>query len=151
MTAAGYDHYEIANYAREGLACRHNLGYWQRKPYLGIGAGAHSFQAENWGSRWQSPNDLSAYRKALHEGQVPARRLETFDRAAALRETLYLALRTRAGITDSELLKTFGCTLEQAFPDAVKSCQPWLANESGRWSFTPAGWLLFDHLILHFL
>ena len=151
LSKAGYQHYEIANYAREGLACRHNLGYWQRKPYLGIGAGAHSFQAENWGSRWQSPNDLSAYRKALYKGQKPARRLETFDRAAALRETLYLALRTRAGITDSELLKTFGCTLEQAFPDAVKSCQPWLTNDSGRWSFTPAGWLLFDHLILHFL
>ncbi len=51
LTTAGYEHYEIANYARDGRACRHNLGYWQRRPYLGIGAGAHSFHPDHWGSR----------------------------------------------------------------------------------------------------
>lgn len=151
LTAAGYDHYEIANYARQGFACRHNLGYWQRQPYLGLGAGAHSFRPEGWGSRWQTPRDLTAYRQALDNRCEPAVQLEAFDRDAALRETLYLALRTRRGIQDTGLQATFGCTLEESFPEAIRRCEPWLRCDSGRWSFTPSGWLLFDHLIQHFL
>ena len=151
LATAGYEHYEIANYARDGHTCRHNLGYWQRRPYLGIGAGAHSFRDTQWGSRWEVPADLTAYRQALHDGQEPMGCLETFDKQSALRETIYLALRTRRGITDAELRQRFGCTLEEAFPEAVAGNAQWLVNDHGRWSFTPSGWLLFDHLILPFL
>ncbi len=151
LTAADYEHYEIANYARGGYSCRHNLGYWQRHPYLGIGAGAHSFCADQWGSRWHVPADMTAYQQALHDSQEPMRCLEAFDREAAMRETIYLALRTRRGITDNELQQRFGCTLQDTFPEAIASSAPWLINDDGRWSFTPAGWLLFDRLILPFL
>ncbi len=151
LTTAGYEHYEIANYAREGYACRHNLGYWQRRPYLGIGAGAHSFQPDRWGSRREVPSDLTAYRQALHDRQEPMRLLETFDRESALRETIYLALRTRHGITDTELQQRFGCTLQEAFPEAIDASAQWLTNDHGRWALSPSGWLLFDRLILPFL
>ena len=151
LTTAGYEHYEIANYARVGHTCRHNLGYWQRRPCLGIGAGAHSFRDVQWGSRWEIPADLEAYRQALHDGQEPMRCLETFDRQSALSETLYLALRTRQGITDAELLQKFGCILQDAFPEAIAANTQWLVNDHGRWSLTPSGWLLFDRLILPFL
>ena len=151
LVSAGYEHYEIANYARDGYTSRHNLGYWQRRPCLGIGAGAHSFQNTQWGSRWQVPADLAAYRQALHDQQEPMSCLESFDRESALSETIYLALRTRLGITDTELQDRFGCTLQEAFPDAVAASTQWLTNDNGRWSFTPAGWLLFDTLILPFL
>ena len=77
--------------------------------------------------------------------------LETFDREAALRETVYLALRTRRGISDTELQQRFGCTLQTAFPEAVAASVPWLTNDNDRWSFSPPGWLLFDRLILPFL
>lgn len=151
LSAAGYRHYEIANYARDGYACRHNLGYWQRRPYLGLGAGAHSFRAQAWGSRWQIPDDLAAYRQALQSRHDPAVQLESFDRDAALRETVYLALRTRDGIADATLQGTFGCTLAEAFPEAIRRCEPWLVHNRGHWSLTRSGWLLFDHLIQHFL
>jgi oxygen-independent coproporphyrinogen-3 oxidase len=151
LTTAGYEHYEIANYAREGYACRHNLGYWQRRPYLGIGAGAHSFYPDHWGSRQEVPSDLTAYRQALHDRQEPMRLLETFDRESALRETIYLALRTRHGITDTELQQRFGCTLQEAFPEAIVASAQWLTNDNGRWALSPSGWLLFDRLILPFL
>lgn len=151
LTADGYDHYEIANYARPGLACRHNLGYWQRTPYLGIGAGAHSFHDAQWGSRWQVPADLDAYRLALHARQEPTICLETFDRNSALSETVYLALRTRYGVSDAALRQRFGCTLQDAFPEALASCAQWLSRSNGRWSLSPSGWLLYDRLILPFL
>ena len=151
LTSAGYEHYEIANYARDGYTSRHNLGYWQRRPYLGIGAGAHSFQNLQWGSRWEVAADLAAYRQALHDQQEPMTFLETFDRKSALSETIYLALRTSQGITDAELQDRFGCTLREAFPEAVTASRQWLVNDDGRWTLTPAGWLLFDRLILPFL
>ncbi len=151
LVSAGYEHYEIANYARQGYACRHNLGYWQRGPYLGIGAGAHSFRADPWGSRWEVPPDLKAFRKKLLDRQEPMQCLERFDRESALSETIYLALRTRRGISDIELQQRFGVTLTEAFPEVVVSCDQWLSHVDDRWSLTPAGWLLFDRLILPFL
>ncbi|RLB67595.1 MAG: coproporphyrinogen III oxidase [Deltaproteobacteria bacterium] len=151
LTVAGYEHYEIANYARDGYSCRHNLGYWQRRPYHGIGAGAHSFHDLQWGSRWEVPADLTAYRQALYNGQDPLKCLETFDRESALSETVYLALRTRQGLSDTELQQRFGCTLQDAFPEAIAASNQWLVNNNGYWSLTPPGWLLFNRLILPFL
>jgi coproporphyrinogen III oxidase-like Fe-S oxidoreductase len=94
---------------------------------------------------------LTEYRQALAKGQEPTKHLETFDREMALRETIYLALRTRRGITDTELQKRFGTTLQEAFPEAIAASAEWLHNDDGRWSLTPSGWLLFDRLILPFL
>ncbi len=148
---AGYNHYEIANYARPGSECRHNLAYWQRQSFLGIGAGAHSFCSKHWGSRREVPPDLSAYQRALQNGHEPSQPLESFDHTSALRETVYLALRMQQGISDRELQQRFGCTLQDAFAEAIAKSTPWLRNNNGCWSFTPAGWLLFDRLILPFL
>ncbi len=151
LTAAGYHHYEIANYARPGRECRHNLGYWQRRDCLGIGAGAHSFHGAGWGSRWAVADDLDGYRRALHEQQDPAVCLETFDRASALSETVYLGLRTTRGVTDDDLRRVFACGLAEAYPGAVAAAAAWLSCDAGRWRLTPEGWLLFDRLILPFL
>jgi len=151
LNAAGFTHYEIANYARDGFECRHNIGYWQRLPYLGIGAGAHSFLDDGWGSRWDIAADLPGYRQALQTGTEPMTCLETFDRESALHETIYLALRTRRGVTDDELRQRFGCTLADRFPEAIKACGQSLENEAGRWSLASSGWLLYDHLVQNFL
>lgn len=151
LTEAGYQHYEIANYGKEECACRHNLNYWQRKPYLGIGAGAHSFIAEDWGSRWQVPADLDRYREAIENHTEPLQCIESFSRDEALSETVYLALRTRNGIDDTILSEQFGTTLKKAFPEAVSQSSQWLVQDNERWSFSTQGWLLFDRLILPFL
>ena len=151
LTAAGYAHYEIANYARPGQACRHNLGYWGRRPYLGLGAGAHSFRDSGWGERWAVPPDLVAFGEALQKRQEPAEQLETFDRAGAMSETLYLGLRTRMGVNDAAFQARFGSTVAEVFPAAVAQLRPWLTREDGYWRMTVAGWLLFDRLIQEFL
>lgn len=151
LTGAGYHHYEIANYAQSGRECRHNLSYWGRRSCLGIGAGAHSFHPSAWGSRWAVPDDLPHYRRKIGEQQEPALCLETFNRQAALSETVYLGLRTASGVADDALYRDFGCGLAEAFPAAVTASADWLENRAGRWRLSPEGWLLFDHLILPFL
>lgn len=148
---AGYRHYEIANYARPGFECRHNLRYWERRPYLGLGAGAHSFRADGWGSRWAVAADLDRFRDDLHAGRDPLECLEHFDRQGALSETIYLGLRTAAGISDTMLIRNFGTSLGDAYPQAVARLAPWLRRHNERWTFNHAGWLLFDRLIEPFL
>ncbi len=151
LAANGYDHYEIANYARPGRSCRHNLGYWRRRPCLGVGAGAHSFREEGWGERWAVPADLSAFADHLHAGREPARRLEGFERAGAMSETLYLGLRTREGVADAEFRERFGGGVAELFPQAVAKLRPWLVEAGGRWQMSVQGWLLYDRLIQEFL
>ena len=151
LSVAGYEHYEIANYARPGYLCTHNLGYWERRPYLGLGAGAHSFRDNGWGERWAVPPDLPAYSAALHHRREPATCLEQFDRRGAMNESLYLGLRTAQGVDDTAFRARFGCSVAEAFPQAAAQLQPWLAMVEERWRMTIDGWLLYDRLIQEFL
>ena len=151
LTSSGYRHYEIANYAKDGFACQHNLGYWQRRTCLGIGAGAHSFDATGWGQRLEVPPALDLFYDALQNQKEPMVCLESFDRQSALKETVYLSFRTEKGISDQLLREQFGCTLAGQFPDALRRCDQWLINDAGKWSMTPDGWLIFDRLIQAFL
>lgn len=151
LTAAGYDHYEISNFARPGSACRHNLAYWQRRPYLGIGAGAHSFCGRGWGERSAVANDLAGYAERLSRGEAPGTTLEVFDRRGAMAETLYLGLRTSAGVAEETFRLRFGTGVAEAFPAAVRGAADHLTTTNGSWQFDLEGWLLFDHFIVPFL
>ncbi len=151
LEAAGFEHYEISNFARPGFRCRHNQGYWQRNDCLAVGAGAHGFDSGTFGSRYAIPADLEAYRTELTAGRLPHQLLETFDRAGAMAETLYLALRTSDGLDSAAFENRFGTPVEQAFPRALERVRPYLRRGSGTLSLSLEGWLIYDHLISHFL
>ena len=151
LSAAGFDHYEISNYAQPGHVCRHNLAYWQRRTCYAVGAGAHSFLADGYGMRRSVPADLQLYRQSLGAGCDPAVTLETFDRRGAMAETLYLGLRCREGVAEGDFRRRFGLGVAEAFPQAVKRCGERLSYEAGRWRFDLQGWLLYDHFISFFL
>ena len=68
LLAAGYEHYEVSNYAQLGYRSRHNWGYWTGVPYLGVGLGAHSFIS---GKRFWNTRDLNAYLDAMDQGRSP--------------------------------------------------------------------------------
>src|SRR5229473_970470 len=67
LGAAGYHHYEISNWAKPGFESKHNLKYWRREPYLGFGAGAHSFSGTE---RWANAHDAATYVNALMGGAI---------------------------------------------------------------------------------
>ena len=151
LARAGYAHYEISNYARPDRQCRHNLGYWQRLAYLGVGAGAHSFLDAGWGARQSVAPDLSRYAQCLSRAENPAQTLETFDRRGAMAEALYLGLRTAAGVNDDRFRQQFGLGVAAAFPAAVEKAGRHLRLQGESWTFDLDGWLLYDHLITPFL
>ncbi len=86
LEAVGYEHYEISNWARPGFRSRHNIKYWRREPYLGVGAGAHSFDGRR---RWANAHDPSAYVAAIASGTAPREHLEDVTPEAALDEELF--------------------------------------------------------------
>lgn len=97
LTARGYLHYEVANFAREEkYVCRHNVKYWTRTPYLGLGPAAHSFLD---GRRWWNISSVEKYCVSLNAGEAPVAEAETLTPAQIRLETLYLGFRTREGVS----------------------------------------------------
>ncbi|HXW54477.1 MAG TPA: radical SAM family heme chaperone HemW [Candidatus Cybelea sp.] len=95
LARAGYQHYEISNWALPGMHSRHNLKYWRREPYLGFGAGAHSFHS---GVRWSNVHDPGRYVTCLDQAISPRETSEEVTLEQALDEEFFLGLRQLEGI-----------------------------------------------------
>jgi putative oxygen-independent coproporphyrinogen III oxidase len=95
LADAGYGHYEVSNWALPGYECRHNLGYWQRRPYLGLGAGAHSYRDRR---RWWNLRPPESYLEAVEAGTSPTGGEETLAPSDDYLEDVYLRLRTFEGV-----------------------------------------------------
>lgn len=104
LCAAGYEHYEISNFARPGFRSRHNGSYWKGIPYMGIGAAAHSF---NTVSRQWNVADVRKYIDSINRGIVPMER-EELDMPTRYNDMVMTALRTCEGIDLHTSEKQFG-------------------------------------------
>jgi oxygen-independent coproporphyrinogen-3 oxidase len=99
LEGAGYQHYEISNFARPGRTSRHNGAYWSRDSYLGFGAGAHSFwNNDGLGVRWCNAEDPQQYREAIAGGSIPQREREALTLEQAVSEAFFLGLRVLTGL-----------------------------------------------------
>lgn len=94
LTDAGYEHYEISNFARPGYRSRHNSSYWHQVPYIGLGAAAHSFDLN---SRQWNVADLKLYIEKINNGIIPMER-EELDNDTTFNDIITTALRTSDGI-----------------------------------------------------
>jgi len=112
LASAGYEHYEISNFAKPGFASVHNRKYWRREPYLGFGAGAHSFSCLQ---RWANIHDPAAYVQSIAAGKIPIEQLETISSSQALEEELFLGLRQLAGIDLDRLEASYDVPLKDRF------------------------------------
>ena len=104
LDKAGYEHYEISNFARSGYRSLHNSAYWHEVPYLGIGPGAHSFDGE---SREWNVSSLQRYIEALESGGRDFER-ESLDKSMRYNEFIMTRLRTCEGIPLKTLQQRFG-------------------------------------------
>ena len=94
LAAAGYEHYEISNFARSGFRSRHNSSYWDGTPYIGIGAAAHSYNIK---SRSWNVADIRQYIEGIEQGKRIFEE-ELIDENTKYNDTITVALRTREGI-----------------------------------------------------
>src|SRR5579864_1149055 len=108
LAAAGFEHYEISNWSLAGRASAHNLKYWRRQPYIGFGAGAHSFDGRR---RWSNVHDASAYAAAIAQGRTTIESEEPVTAAQALEEELFLGLRQLAGIDFARIERDYSADL----------------------------------------
>jgi oxygen-independent coproporphyrinogen-3 oxidase len=137
LRAAGYEHYEVSNFARPGYASRHNAVYWDGRAYLGLGNGAHSYRhpLRRWNVR-----DWALYRERVMEGRSPEEGRETIDPAAEVLERSWLSLRTSQGVSVGDLTETARALVDRWRRDG-------LAEVVGaRARLTAEGWLLLDRL-----
>ena len=132
LAEAGYDQYEISNYARSGRECLHNLAYWTGEDYLGLGPGAFSTVA---GKRWRNVEDTPRYAAAVTANNPAADSVETIDEATARTERIAFSLRTRRGVAKADVPRQ---------PAAELAGLGLLAGDDQTWRLTRKGRLLAD-------
>jgi oxygen-independent coproporphyrinogen-3 oxidase len=150
MERAGLRQYEISNFAQTGAESRHNLRYWRRKPYLGVGLDAHSMlRSRNGGVvRFGNTDDLAGYLAGAVEGEV-----ERVDRIAELEEAWFLGLRLVEGVSLAALRREFGDDAIAAFDDVLGGlvADGLLMREGERAALTMRGRMLSNEVFARFL
>jgi oxygen-independent coproporphyrinogen-3 oxidase len=142
LQEAGYEHYEISNFALPGKRSRHNSSYWQGIPYLGLGPSAHSFNGES--RQWNISNN-ALYIKSLNNNIIPFEK-EELTESQRLNEYIMTSLRTMEGLDVQYVTSRFGETvinklhkLSVPFIDTGK-----LQSQQGRLKLTNEGKLFAD-------
>lgn len=157
LEEAGYYRYEVSNYALPGKECRHNIGYWERKDYLGFGIGAASLLEEN---RFSNVRDRSVYVQALeqYEGEEVFAAIRTekevLSKEDQMSETMILGLRMMKGIAKDEFHKRFGKAMNEVYGDVLKKYIDWNLLEltqDNRVRFTEQGISVSNIVLADFL
>lgn len=171
MSENGYRRYEISNYAKKGYECRHNIGYWQRKEYLGVGLGAASLMNE---VRYSNTSDLRQYieesfhieelhmdEKALSQTDLHTSNgvtnlhagADEISRNAQMEEFMFLGLRMINGIEKSNFYRAFGFTVDHIYGSVVRKLQEQklLVDTPTRLYLTERGIDLSNYVLAQFL
>ena len=146
---AGFEHYEVSNYARPGFRSRHNQRYWHWEEYLGLGPGACGFLGH---VRYANVKPVERYTTLVEAGQLPLATHEVLTPRQALAEQLILGLRMSDGIEAARLAER--CGLERGrLPEVLDAWRErgLLADPEGRVRLTEAGFLLSDALFTELL
>jgi oxygen-independent coproporphyrinogen-3 oxidase len=147
LESRGFIQYEISNFARLGFACRHNLGCWQGRDYLGLGPSAVSTLGNR---RITNPADLGEWVAATARGADPP--CEHLDTATRLEEMLMLRLRTTAGLSLAEWRRASGRPFSADFaaPVALLRREGLAGMRKGYFYLTRTGMLVSDAIVARF-
>lgn len=150
LIRAGYEHYEISNFARPGYRCRHNMVYWRNEEYLGFGPGAVSYRN---GVRWKCLSNPHRYVQAVRGGLSLVEEEERLEADASLGETIMLMLRLRDGVDVKAVEDRYGVNLEQRYARQLHRLQQQRLLEvtPDRWRITPKGLPIANTICAEFL
>lgn len=145
----GYHRYEISNYAREGYECRHNLGYWERKEYLGLGLGSSSLVGEK---RFHNTADMKKYMQAPASAEIreEIQELSVQDR---MEEYMFLGLRKMEGISAADFARTFQTDIDAVYGEQLRKLREegLLERKNGRICLTDRGIDISNYVFSEFI
>jgi oxygen-independent coproporphyrinogen-3 oxidase len=153
LERAGYEHYELSNWAlrrgRSDARCRHNLKYWQTRPYLGVGAGAHSQLGHERSSNVSHPLE---YARRIESGLAPEAERTVIGAAESMAETMILGLRLMEGVSLSDFRQRHNRELEQEYARELKDLnqQGLLTIDAVGVRLTAKAWLLANQVFVCF-
>lgn len=157
LMEAGYHWYEVSNFAKPGYECRHNIGYWKRADYLGIGIGAASL-IDN--VRYANVRDLEEYCKEceslweeLNIRKTLCSSTEPVTREEQMEEFMFLGLRMTEGVFRAEFEQYFGITIEAVYGDVLRQLQKegLLMKQEGRICLTERGMDVNNYVVEQFM
>ncbi len=155
LPSLGYRRYEVSNFAQPGRESRHNQAYWRHQPYIGVGAGAHSFSGPgpDGARRWWNVRHVRAYMASALAGKDPTAGEEHLSRTQLAGEFLWLGLREAAGVSESAFREVYGRSLPEAVPGVVEGlvAQHLLWRTGGRLGLTRRGFQISNQVFERFL
>ena len=149
LGSAGYEHYEVSNFAKHGYRSQHNQLYWQGVPYLGIGPGAHSYNGQ---ARRFNVSNNPAYLKALKKGVVPSES-EVLNAVQEYNEYLLTRLRTNSGIDLMHIRQKYKIDLAVQKQEYFRQCidKKLAYFERDNFVLTEKGFFVSDAIILELM
>ena len=150
LLRSGYHRYEISNYAKAGKECRHNLGYWERKDYLGIGLGSASL-VDN--VRFKNTDDLLFYMEHASDLGAIRENVEQLSVKEQMEEFMFLGLRKIEGVSISEFENAFARSMEECYGKQIRVLieQGLLRLKDGRLKLTKRGVDVSNYVFSEFL
>lgn len=159
LNAAGYEHYEISNFARPGFRSQHNQIYWRNENYWGLGASAHSFFET---TRWWNVADIERYHALLKAGKLPIEESEKLTRKQQMFEWILLGLRRREGLSIMNFEEQFSVDFWEEYVQVLKKLNASLGHqeknspekliyfEDNYLKLTDNGRLVYNEICAHF-
>ncbi|MBT5026930.1 MAG: radical SAM family heme chaperone HemW [Nitrospina sp.] len=150
LQSAGYEHYEISNYAKSGYECQHNLNYWNNGEYLGLGAGASSYLN---GERFKNINLPSRYIREVQVGGTAVESTERLEPLHAMGETIMLGLRQLKGISIENFENRFQVSFNTVYGKVLAPLleERLITLNQNRMALSRKGLFIADSVILKFL
>ncbi|MGH9375687.1 MAG: radical SAM family heme chaperone HemW [Terriglobia bacterium] len=150
LAGAGYVQYEISNFARPGFKSAHNCKYWQMKPYLGLGAGAHSFDGVR---RWSNLIEVEAYQRKLERAESPLAGRQILSATERAEEFFFLGLRQRQGVRLDHAQRVLAGVSLRYWEEKLQqlSTEGWLVERDGWYSLSDPALVVSNEIFQQFL
>lgn len=153
LCTAGYEYYEVSNYALPGLRSQHNQIYWKGGDYFGFGVSAHSYFKKGWGVRMANSHDLTDYLNRINKNVSAVIEEEILTKQKAMGEAVFLGLRMMEGINVRDFENRFGINIETAYKDAIEelTTEDCLIYDNDHLKLTRKGLLFSNDVAIRFI
>lgn len=144
FTQAGYEHYEVSNFAKPNFQARHNSKYWKHIPYYGFGPSSHSFSD---GNRYRNYSNFAKYYNLIENGKLPIEEVEKLSDEEKFTEYLMLGLRSD-GIDNNFIREKYNLDIEYLLNTELKYLSMYFKKDSKKIKLTPSGYFVINEIII---